>query len=637
MGRGAAITRDALGRPTQIISTLGAASRTTVLRYDLAGADYNTPDAPQGSIGSLSEIQDPEVTTRFQRDLQGRITRKTQILASGSRTIGYAYVPAGQNGAGQIASMTYPSGKQLTYAYDATGRLTAMAWAGQPLVTGLTWSPLGQATAWQWPGFSARSGSAGPMAETRAYTSAGQLSSSALLTLSWDAAGRVSRIQQKHMLPAASSGVGTSPQQTTLASVYTYDPVGRLTASAHSAPAALGLPSGWSLSDIIGPTTTGHAWDANGNRTQVHYSFIAPSGTTTQQRVFKTTSGTNRLSGYTQTVKEPGAGAVVTTVAYNHDAAGALTKSGDNYLHYGVDGRMVKAALTADASQPAAMNYTYNALSQRLQKTDARTSTATPVVEQFAYADDGQGSTLAGAYSNRRSADSAAPAGETDSSEIIYLPTSSGPMPVAAQINGRLYAIDSDHLNTPRRLTNTQGQVAWQWLISGFGEVQPTLGAKGFALNGIDNGRVYSPAVVFNLRYPGQQWDSETGLSYNMNRYYDAMTGRYVTSDPIGLFGGWNRFAYAGGNPLGQADPRGLDNPGMGPYAVGASVYYYAGGPGHIGIGVNGSSSFGYYPTPPSKTNYEFLFPAFRVEFGLIVIRRTSLIDPFGWMLVLKV
>jgi hypothetical protein len=30
---------------------------------------------------------------------------------------------------------------------------------------------------------------------------------------------------------------------------------------------------------------------------------------------------------------------------------------------------------------------------------------------------------------------------------------------MAAQIDGRLYAIDSDHLNTPRRLTNAQGQV----------------------------------------------------------------------------------------------------------------------------------------------------------------------------------
>ena len=60
------------------------------------------------------------------------------------------------------------------------------------------------------------------------------------------------------------------------------------------------------------------------------------------------------------------------------------------------------------------------------------------------------------------SANSAAPAGEMDSTEVIYLPTASGPMPIATQINGRLYAIDSDHLNTPRRLTNSQGQVAWE-------------------------------------------------------------------------------------------------------------------------------------------------------------------------------
>lgn len=56
-------------------------------------------------------------------------------------------------------------------------------------------------------------------------------------------------------------------------------------------------------------------------------------------------------------------------------------------------------------------------------------------------------------------------------------------------------------------------------------------------------------------------------------------------------------------------DPRGLDHPGMGPYAIGATVYYYAGATGHVGIGVNGSSSFGYYPTAPSKTDYELVLP----------------------------
>ncbi|MDA8447740.1 RHS repeat-associated core domain-containing protein, partial [Paracidovorax valerianellae] len=132
-----------------------------------------------------------------------------------------------------------------------------------------------------------------------------------------------------------------------------------------------------------------------------------------------------------------------------------------------------------------------------------------------------------------------------------------GPMPVAAQIDGRLYAIDADHLNTPRRLTNTQGQVAWQWLITGFGEANPTTGATGYAQSG-QGSAAYAEAVKFDLRYPGQVWDEETQLAYNLNRYYDQVSGRYIQADPIGLEGGWNRFGYVGGNPISLADPTGL-------------------------------------------------------------------------------
>ncbi|EMM4086377.1 protein rhsD [Shigella flexneri] len=58
-------------------------------------------------------------------------------------------------------------------------------------------------------------------------------------------------------------------------------------------------------------------------------------------------------------------------------------------------------------------------------------------------------------------------------------------------------------------------------------------------------------------RLPGQQYDEESGLCYNRNRYYDPLQGRYITQDPIGLNGGWNLYQYPL-NPIQYVDPLGL-------------------------------------------------------------------------------
>ena len=63
------------------------------------------------------------------------------------------------------------------------------------------------------------------------------------------------------------------------------------------------------------------------------------------------------------------------------------------------------------------------------------------------------------------------------------------------------------------------------------------------------------------LRFAGQRYDKETNLYYNHFRDYDASNGRYMQSDPLGLYGGLNTYAYVALSPLRFSDRLGLMDP----------------------------------------------------------------------------
>jgi len=158
-------------------------------------------------------------------------------------------------------------------------------------------------------------------------------------------------------------------------------------------------------------------------------------------------------------------------------------------------------------------------------------------------------------------------------------------MPIAVLEPGRRHAVHSDHLTTPRALINEQGIKTW--------ENSPI--SEPFGTDGVneDPGNTGIAVLVppmpgragFNLRFPGQYFDHETGTHYNYFRdNYIPSLGRFGQSDPIGLLGGINTYLYAEGNPLMFVDPWGL-------WALSFDAYPKGVG-GTAAINVSGSSAW---------------------------------------------
>ncbi len=99
----------------------------------------------------------------------------------------------------------------------------------------------------------------------------------------------------------------------------------------------------------------------------------------------------------------------------------------------------------------------------------------------------------------------------------------------------------SDHIGTSQLIFDDQGNIVWQADTLSFGSLDVNI-----------------DLLPDHFRFPGQLFDAETGLHYNWHRYYDPEAGRYISTDPIGLAGGINLYAYVGNDPVNAVDPWGL-------------------------------------------------------------------------------
>ncbi|MBW2603602.1 MAG: RHS domain-containing protein [Deltaproteobacteria bacterium] len=208
-------------------------------------------------------------------------------------------------------------------------------------------------------------------------------------------------------------------------------------------------------------------------------------------------------------------------VSFSYDLNGNLsTKTkGVNATQYSYD---VEDRLSEvrDGSNSLIASYYYDPFGRRLWKDVDGTKT------YFLYSDEG----LVGEY-------------DATGQEIKTYGWASGSIwgtnPLFVKKAGIYYWYQNDAQGTPQKIIAGNGSVVWSATYDSFGNCQVDI-----------------ETIVNNLRMPGQYFDAETGLHYNLQRYYDPTTGRYLRTDPFG--DGLNLYAYCFNNPNSLIDPMGL-------------------------------------------------------------------------------
>lgn len=480
-------TYDALNRPTKAVySQSGQANHVQTKTYD-------EPDVY--GLGRLTSTAHPGGATSYAYSPQGDLLTDTQAIkpaAGANPKLVKATVTYGYDAAGSLTSIVYPSGRKLNIT-RTNGEVSSLSLASNaqggsstPLIDQIQYTAFGAVQSWQW------AGSGGPVLNDKAYDLYGRLIRYRLgpvvRDIAYDAADRITSYTHYNATTAA--------PQTALDQSFSYDENSRLTLVTTS--------SG----------TLTFSYDANGNRSSATVSGNA--------RSYATAPDSNRLSSLTNPVRN-----------FNYDSAGNLTTDSEGYsAAYDLPGRL--ATLTKGA---VTTRYTYDGFGRRVRKVNSTGAGSTVL---FVY---GRGGKLLGEYDQNGAALreyvwlGATPIAVFTPDPAAAKPAKSAPL---------VYFIHTDHIDTPRLVTDKAYNARWRWMADPFGTSAPETNPAGLG------------AFTFNLRFPGQYADAESGLNYNYFRNYDASLGRYTQSDPIGLDGGINTYAYVDGRPLSEIDPYGL-------------------------------------------------------------------------------
>jgi YD repeat-containing protein len=293
-----------------------ALNRVTSITYQGGVVHSYQYDQGVNGKGRLTQITEPNSTTQYVYDPKGRLVTETRTINAIAYVTSYAY-----DSSGRLSGMTYPSGRQVAYTFDALGRIqqidTIAGGSSQVVVSSVGYRPFG-------PPQSLSFGNG--QTYTRGFDQDGRIAAYTLATqtfaVGYDAASRINSI--------AENGV---PAHT---NTYSYDNLDRLTQA------------------ILPMLTYSFGYDAVGNRSS------RTVGSSTHNYAYSGTS--NRLSSIT-----PNSGPVQT---YVHDANGSVTANGVNTYGYDTRGRMTQAV-----SAIGTTNYQVNSLGQRIRKTNIQGDT----------------------------------------------------------------------------------------------------------------------------------------------------------------------------------------------------------------------------------------------------------------------